>query len=255
MLPGSSGHSEDHSLRVSSEFGVLRGRRLMSHTIWKRAVLVAAAMLALCAIPLAAQTQSESKEKEDPARKEAFQVFDSGKYVQAMPLLENYVTAHPDDLVAKEHWAYSVLEYAATLPNPEDRKKARARSRALAVELKQAGDQSDVLQIMLALPPDGSDGTFSSRKDVDDAIKAAEADFSRGDFEKAIAGYQKVLTLEPKNYDATVFTGDVYFRQQQYEKASEYFARAAQIDPNREAAFRYWGDALTSLSKNADARG
>ena len=114
-----------------------------------------------------------------------------------MPLLENYVTQHPDDLVAKEHWAYSVLQYGSTLSDAGDRKKARALARALAVELKKGGDQSDVLQVMLALPEDGSEGSFSSRKDVDDAIKAAESDFSRGDYEKALAGYTKVLTLDP----------------------------------------------------------
>jgi tetratricopeptide (TPR) repeat protein len=227
----------------------------MFHTSWRRALLVAAGVAALSAIQLAAQTQTQPKPKDDPARKEAFRVFNSGKYVEAMPMLENYVTAHPDDFVAKEDWAYSVLQYAATLTNADDRKKARARARALAVELKQAGDQSDVLQVLLALPEDGAEGTFSSRKDVDEAIKAAEADFNRGDFDKARAGYQKVLALEPNNYEAVLYTGDAYFSQKQYEKANEWFARAAAIDPNREMAYRYWGDALVSLSKDADARG
>jgi tetratricopeptide (TPR) repeat protein len=209
-------------------------------------------MAVLCSSLAIAQT--ESKEPEDPARKEAFRVYDAGRYVDAMPLLENYVTEHPDDLVAKEHWAYSVLQYGSTLSDAADRKKARALARALAVELKKAGDQSDVLQVMLALPEDGSEGSFSSRKDVDDGIKAAESDFSRGDYEKALAGYTKVLALDPSNYEAMVFSGDVYFRKKQYDKASEWFGRAARVDPNREAAYRYWGDALTSLSKNADAR-
>jgi len=224
----------------------------MSQMKWGKAFFVGLSMALLCSSLGSAQT--ESKEPEDPARKEAFRVYDAGRYVDAMPLLENYVTQHPDDLVAKEHWAYSVLQYGSTLSEAGDRKKARALARALAVELKKAGDQSDVLQVMLALPEDGSEGTFSSRKDVDEAIKAAESDFSRGDYEKALAGYTKVLALDPSNYEAVVFSGDVYFRKQEYDKASEWFARAAQIDPNREAAYRYWGDALTSLSKNADAR-
>jgi tetratricopeptide (TPR) repeat protein len=222
---------------------------------WRKAFLVAAGVTLLWGVRVAAQTQAEPKQADDPARKEAIRVFQSGKYVEAMPLLENYVTAHPDDLVAKENWAYSVLQYAATLSNLNDRKKARARARSLAVELKEAGDQSDVLQTMLALPEDGSEGTFSSRKDIDEAIKAAEADFSRGDYDKARAGYEKVLALDPSNYEAVVFTGDSYFRQKEYDKANEWFERAVKIDPNRETAFRYWGDALNSLSKNADARG
>ena len=224
---------------------------MLQRSKWKACILVTMAML--CSLPAFAQT--ESKQAEDPARQKAFRVYDSGKYVEAMTLLEKYVDEHPDDLVAKERWAYSVLQYASTLPKADDRKKARARAHALGVELKAAHDQSDILQILLAIPEDGSEGSFSSRKDVDEAIKAAEADFSRGNYEKALAGYGKVLTLDPSNYEAVVFSGDVYFRRKEYAKASQWFARAVKIDPNRESAYRYWGDALTSLAKNADARG
>ena len=95
---------------------------MLSTSWWKWCV----AMIGLlCSVMTFAQT--ESKQAEDPARQKAFQVYDSGKYVQAMTLLENYVGEHPDDLVAKERWAYSVLQYASTLPKAEDRKKALAR--------------------------------------------------------------------------------------------------------------------------------
>jgi hypothetical protein len=114
----------------------------MSQMKWGKAFLVGLSTALLCSSLGIAQT--ESKEPEDPARKEAFRVYDAGRYVDAMPLLENYVTQHPDDLVAKEHWAYSVLQYGSTLSDAGDRKKARALARALAIELKKAGDQSDV---------------------------------------------------------------------------------------------------------------
>ncbi len=225
----------------------------MSRTGWKSGLLAAAAMAAVCSILAVAQT--EPKQAEDPARKEAFRIYESGRYVDAMPLLENYVAEHPDDLVAKERWAYSVLQYGSTLPSVAERQKARARAHALGVELKAAADQSDILAILLAIPEDGSEGSYSSRKDVDAAIKAAEADFNRGDYDKALAGYRKVLALDPSNYEAMIFSGDVYFQQKQYDKAGEWFAKAVQSDPNREMAYRYWGDALTSLSKSEDARG
>jgi tetratricopeptide (TPR) repeat protein len=63
------------------------------------------------------------------------------------------------------------------------------------------------------------------------------------------------LLLDPSNYDAVLFTGDAYFKQHAYNEAGVWFARAIEIDPNRETAYRYWGDALTSSSKNAEARG
>ena len=86
-------------------------------------------------------------------------------------------------------------------------------------------------------------------------MKAAEAAFGRGDFDKAREGYLHALALDPENYDAALFAGDICFKQHSYGQAGEWFARAIQINPNRETAYRYWGDALTSSSKNDEARG
>jgi tetratricopeptide (TPR) repeat protein len=204
---------------------------------------------------LIAGVQGGLSQADDAARHEAFALYDSGKYVDAMPLLEKIVAGNPADTVAKEHWAFSMVCYAATLQDPVDSKKVRVRARSLAVQLKEAGDNSNLLQIMLALPEDGSEPSFSDRKEVDDAIRAAEADFSRGDLDKAREGYLRALLLDPANYDAALFIGDVYFKQHVYGSTGEWFARAIQINPNRETAYRYWGDALTSASKNDEARG
>jgi tetratricopeptide (TPR) repeat protein len=104
------------------------------------------------------------------------------------------------------------------------------------------------------IPEDGGDNTFSPSKDVNDVMQKAEADFARGEYEKARDGYLHALLLEPNNYEAALFMGDVYFKQHINGSAGEWFARAIQIDPNRETAYRYWGDALSEMGKNADAR-
>ena len=215
--------------------------------------IVVLILVALCPVGSSAQTPANSAD--DPARREAFQLYDAGKYVDAMPRLEQIVADHPSDLVAKEHWAFSMIGYAASLPDPAERIKVRAHARALAVQLKDEGDNSNLLQIMLGLPEDGSESSFSDRKEVDAAMKAAEADFSRGDLDKAREGYQRALLLDPKNHEAALFSGDSCFKQHSYAQAGEWFARAIQIDPNRETAYRYWGDALTASSKNDEARG
>lgn len=64
----------------------------------------------------------------------------------------------------------------------------------------------------------------------------------------------QVLLLEPTNYDAALFIGDVYFKQHVQGSAGEWFARAIQIDPNRETAYRYWADSLLALGRNNEAR-
>ena len=78
---------------------------------------------------------------------------------------------------------------------------------------------------------------------------SAEADFSRGELDKAREGYMRALLLDPNNYSAGLFTGDVLFNQHAYGDAGEWFARAIQIDPNRETAYRYWGDVLVATGK------
>jgi tetratricopeptide (TPR) repeat protein len=205
-----------------------------------------------------AQAKPPEKSPEDEAtvalRRQALDLYRTGKFVEAMPLLEKLSGLTPKDFVVKEHWAYCILEYSKTLKNPNQRQQARLHARALGFEAKEQGDQGELLEILLSIPEDGSDLKFSDRKDVDDAMKAAEADRARGDLEKAREGYLHVLELDPKNYDATVYVGDVYFSQHAYNNAGEWFAKAVKLDPTKETAYRYWGDALALVGKNDEAR-
>ena len=203
-----------------------------------------------------AQTQTTEKTtKEDPARQHALELYSQGKFVDAMPLFEALVADHPSDVVVREAWAWCLFQYAGTLPDPQQRKRVRARARKVAVEAKDLGDNSQLLQLMLEQPEDGgSETAFSDSKEVDSAMKAAEADFSRGELDKAREGYMRALLMDPNNYAAALFIGDVYFKQHTYGSAGEWFARAIQNDPNRETAYRYWGDALVAMGKEDEAR-
>ena len=187
-------------------------------------------------------------------RKHALELYRQGKFVDAMPLLGQLSTAKPDDFVVKEHWAYCILEYSKTQTDPAQRKASRIKARSLAMEAKKQGDEGELLQVLLSLPEDGSDLKFSDRPDVDQAIKAAEADRAKGDLDKAREGYLHVLELDPKNYDATVYVGDVYFSQHAYNSAGEWFAKAIKLDPDKETAYRYWADALAVSGKTDEAR-
>ena len=231
----------------------------MTHKLPFRVLLAILAMIA-SGLPGRAQSNgasglpSRQPIPNTQERRHALEVYHSGKFVEAMPLLEQLVADNPSDVVAKEAWAYSIAEYAATLSDLEIRRKARIRARSLALELKQAGDNSALLQVILSIPEDGSEPQFSNRKDVNDAMRSAESDFARGDLEKAREGYLRASLLDPNNYEAALFIGDVYFRQHIEGSAGAWFARAIQIDPNRETAYRYWGDALWDMDRTAEAR-
>jgi tetratricopeptide (TPR) repeat protein len=211
------------------------------------------ALLAGCGT-ISAQTKPVDDEATAALRKQALELYRQGKFVDAMPLLEKLSATNPNDFVVKEHWAYCTLEYSKTVTDPEQRKRTRLQARRLGVEAQKQGDEGELLQVLLSIPEDGSDVKFSERADVDEAMKTAEASLAKGDLDKALAGYMHVLELDPKNYDATVYVGDVYFSQHAYNRAGEWFAKAIKLDPDKETAYRYWGDALAADGKNDDAR-
>ncbi|HVO80330.1 MAG TPA: tetratricopeptide repeat protein [Terriglobales bacterium] len=198
---------------------------------------------------------AQTADANNPQVREALDLYQSGKMVEAMPLLEDLVARYPADSNLKVRWAYSVASYAATLTDPEQRKEARLRARKIALEAQAAGAQDSILFTILEwIPEDGSEAAFSPRKEVDAAMKEAEADFVRGDLDKARDGCLRALLLDPNNYEAALFTGDTYFRQRTLGSAGEWFSRAVQIDPNQETAYRYWGDALMLADKMDEAR-
>lgn len=210
-------------------------------------------LLTLVSAPSHAQAEQKTTTG-NPDEQKAIELLKQGKFIDAMPMLETLAAQNPDEYKWKEGWAWCILQYAATISDAEQRKKARARARMIAVQAQQQGDKSQLLQVMLAVPADGSEAAFSDRKEVDDTMKAAEADFARGDFDKARQGYLRALLLDPNNYAAALFIGDVYFKQQVYGSAGEWFSRAIKIDPNQETAYQYWGDALIAMGKEDEAR-
>lgn len=219
--------------------------------IWEGVLLGA---LLICAAPAARAQAKPDDEATTALRRQALELYRGGKFVEAMPLLARLSGVNPSDYVVKDHWAYCILEYSKTLADPEQRKAARLHARSLGLEAQKQGDKSELVETLLYIPEDGSDAKFSDRRDVDEAMRAAEADRARGDLDKAREGYLRVLQLDPKNYEATTYVGDAYFSEQAYNRAGEWFARAIQMNPNRETAYRFWADALAMAGKNAQAR-
>ena len=216
-------------------------------------VLLVAFLVAPCSVAFP-QAQMSDDPQTSALRKEALQLYRDGKFVDAMPLLEKLAGIKPSDFVVKEHWAYCILKYSKTITNPTDRQAARRQAQQLGLEAQKLGDEGELLQVLLSIPEDGSDLKFSERADVDEAMKAAEASRARGNLDDAKKGYLHVLELDPKNYDATVYVGDVYFSERVFNSAGEWFDKAIKLDPDKETAYRYWGDALGEIGKNGEAR-
>jgi tetratricopeptide (TPR) repeat protein len=209
--------------------------------------------LIVCILAVSAQAQTSER---DDVRRRALELYNQNKFVDAIPLLERVIATNPSDLGALEALALSTLGSTSTIENPEERKRIRLRARTLALRARDLGDNSNLLSSILeSIAEDGSDPPrFSSKQDVDAAMNEGEAAFARGDFEKALAAYERALSLNPQQYEAALFIGDVYFKQSQMDKATQWFARAVEIDGNRETAHRYWGDAFMRSGRMTEAR-
>jgi len=202
---------------------------------------------------LAAQINASPATADD--RKHAFELYESNKFTEALPLLEKLAVELPNDVVIQERLAYAVFATSSGIKDPETRKQQVLRARALLLHAKEMGDNSNLLQILLdGIPPDGSDSSFSSDIKVEQVMREAESAFQSGELDKALKGYTRALVLDPKLYFAALFGGDTLFKMKQYDKAGNWFAQAIQINPNVETAYRYWGDSLMAEGKMSDAR-
>lgn len=193
--------------------------------------------------------------QDDPERQRAFALFNESKIAEALPLFEKLAVRYPEDREVLEPLGMLLISQAGSLKDAAARKEMRKRGREVLVKAQKLGANSALLKSMLeSVTPDGdTDETFSTKKEVDEAMREGEAAFMKADMKKAIEMYQKALLLDPNVYEAALFTGDVYYKTAEQKKAGEWFARAIAIDPDRETAYRYWGDSLMKQGRATEA--
>src|SRR4030095_12659673 len=193
--------------------------------------------------------------QDDEDRRRAFQLYKDAKYVEALPVFEKLAAVRPNDPEVIETYGLLVIMQTSFLKDAAARRQARVKGRELLLRAKQLGANSPLLGSMLEkIPADGGDDVgFSTKKEVDDFMREGEAAFARKEYDKALEMYQRALLLDPKLYEAALFTGDVYFATADQQRAGEWFARAVNIDPDRETAYRYWADALMKQGRVPEA--
>ncbi len=202
-----------------------------------------------------AQSNEAAKDESFKSRlKQAIALYDLGRAADALPLFEDLVKQHPENVVVQEHYGMSMLMSSAGVTDPAERRRMRVEARKAFMKARELGDQSNLAKLADDIPEDGSFSALSEREDVNAALQAGEAAYGKGDYEQAIANYQKALSLDSKNHRAALYIGDVLFKQSKYDESAVWFKQAITIDPNRETAYRYWGDALKSQGKWEEAK-
>lgn len=208
-----------------------------------------------------AQAQPQSE------REQAIRLFEANNFVAALPLLEKVALASPNDPVILSRLGFAIYAASTTTKDAATRQAARKRAREVLLKSQAVGDDSNLTKIALgALSRDDVTAIpFSSMKAADSEIRKGESAFVGGNLDEALEAYKRALAIDPQLYEAALYAGDVEFkkaymskderfRQEHFDQAGTWFAKAIAIDQNRETAYRYWGDALDAQGKSDEAR-
>ena len=189
-------------------------------------------------------------------RQQAARLINQGQCLAALPVVEDLAAANPDDAAVQGWLAYCLIVKSRTNATPEEAQALRKRAREAGSRARQLGSKWPLLNdLFVALDtPGAAQQPFSSNAEASAKMKEGEEAFGKGDNDGALAAYSAALKLDPKLYHAALFAGDVCFRKKDVACASEWFGKAVAIDPARETAYRYWGDALMAAGKMMEAR-
>jgi tetratricopeptide (TPR) repeat protein len=224
-----------------------------------------ATMLGLVLILAPGHLAAHAQEQND--RERAIELYDAQNFVAAAPLLDKLATASPNDIYILSRLGFALYASSVTEKDQAARQKMRDRARTILLRSQSLGDNSNLTRIALdgLSKKDATDVPFSNVKAAEAAMREGEDAFVRGDLDKALAKYKQALELDPRLYEAALYAGDMEFkkgyqstdpafRSNSFDRAGEWFAKAIAINPDRETAYRYWGDALDAQGKSRDAR-
>ena len=97
--------------------------------------------------------------------------------------------------------------------------------------------------------------TVSAQSD-EKAIRKGNRNYNSGNYEQAIANYQKALEIRPNNAKAQFNLGDVYYAKQSYDTAYKEFQKVLEMSPDaklKSDAVYNMGNCLLAQNKYYDA--
>ena len=211
----------------------------------KAALLMLAAMLVGGWVSQGQEAGAMSSAELNKEAATADSLVQSQNVVEALPLYEDLHKQQPENNTWRERLATCLLGASVGRPSGEAT-AMRERAHKLLLDAKAAGDNSNLLQILLE-KLDAAASAAPAAGPASPGIEAllrAEKAFSSGDLPGALKGYQEAMAADPKLYEAPLFAGDAEYKQGHYPAADKWYAQAVAIDRDRETAYRYWGDCL-----------
>jgi tetratricopeptide (TPR) repeat protein len=211
----------------------LEGGRSMRRPI----VLFAGIYLGLAAVSLLAQGDEAGK---------ANDLYVAGKKLDALPLYEELAKSNPKEWIYAERLADCLY---AEMPHISDAAQVKAIRLRIRDEAKRAialGDTHVFMESLANLDLDDK-GVVAPTSPASALIQEGEKAYGAGDLATAMQKYQQAADMDPTVYEAPLFAGDTAFVQKDLKTAALWFAKAIAVNPNRETAYRYWGDAMMKL--------
>jgi tetratricopeptide (TPR) repeat protein len=186
--------------------------------------------------------------QEDEAAR-ASALWQAGTKLDALPLYEDLVKANPKEWKYLERLVDCLGAKELQTSDPVEIKALRTRERDEAKFAVALGDTAPFMEEWAKLDLDGS-RVIAPTSPASALLLQAEKAFGAGDFSAAMAKYTQAADADPKLYEAPLFAGDTAYQQNDLKTAAVWFARAISVDPNRETAYRYWGDAIMRLGND-----
>ncbi len=202
------------------------------------------------ATSLSAQTTNDFAVERD----RAVGLVNAGKFTEAIPILEKLSADKQADGQIFLGLGLAYWRIQDTVKDRAARKEIRLKARRAWLRAKELGVSiPDIDLILASIKEDGGDRGESDNLLAQSAFDEALQPFVSRDYKTAVAAYEKAATLDPKWYEAALYTGNTYYAMKDFEKAGIWFAKAIAIDPNRETAYRYWADGLALSGKEKEA--
>ncbi len=201
-------------------------------------------------------TQAQTDESVPELKRRASELMDQIKYTEALPVLEKIAKLQPNDGETQFHLGFALVGQSTITKDDAARKALRVRARQAFMKAKSLKYYEPRLEALIeGLPEDGSAAPgFSANAKAHKLMEEGEAFFAQGKADEALKKYQEALQLDPKLYEAALFSGDIYLQKQDYAQAESWYQKAIAINPNKETAYRYSATPLMRQRKTDAAR-
>lgn len=206
----------------------------------------------------------------DAERAQANTLFVAGKTLDALPLYEDLCKQDPTVAVFAERHGIGLLAKADITADAKAKDELTNAGLAEISRAQSLGDNSPyvvstlnaasktprgaVLNAPIGMPPLTVGYTYDGTPAAAKLYEQAEQLFGQQNYAAAAPLFVQASKADPRWYVAALNAGDTYFRLKDFKNADVWFAKAVAIDPDRETAYRYWGDSKFAAGDRMGAK-